>query len=355
MKPFLLFLLYISAACLSASQPTPPDWTNPTLRAERYPAGTYFTGFAAVSAGQYDSKETALTRLRQDARVEAIASIQVSVEQTIEHLLMNTHSNGNVSTAESMTLHSGIKTSIKDIPGLKVEVYENTKTGDLYAFAWVKAADLHRKLIRRIAVNVTKAENELLNAESCAQRGDKIQARNMAQSVSPLFDEIENDQFVVLSIQPATSDEELALQETQQLKKRFLTLTSELKNSLSLYIDCQADLIGKSYTTLKKVIQGQLSDLGVMFADTDKNTDYIISIVAETHTYNTTEYSSAKAYFVYVDAQVSIFRCADHKRIYENVFSEKGSHTFSYEQAARDAYQQLAPRLSQIIREQITQ
>ena len=354
MKRLLLFLFCMSPVWLSAAQPTPPDWVDPVLREERYPAGTYFTGFVSVSRNQYEDKEAAYARVRQEARVEAVASIQVSVEQTVEHFLQNTQNHGDVSTYEVMTMRSGIKTTIKDVPGLNVEVWENTKTGDICAFAWVKSADLYKKLMRRIAVNLSKAEAVLNSVETRAGSGDKMQARHMLAEISPILDGIENDQFIMLGIDATTTDEDLSLRESKQVKERFLSLTAKLKNSIAVCIDCTAELFGTSYMALKSEIQGALSDLGVMFVDDADRADWVIRITARAREYNKVDYGNASAYFVYTDAQISIEKTADGKRIYENSISEKGTHTLGYEQAARDAYEHLSVQLGGIVREQIT-
>ena len=336
-----------------ASKPIAPEWVDPELRQERYPVGTYYTGFASASQSQHEDKEKAYARARQEARVEAIASIQVSVEQTIDHLIQNTQSHGNVSTYEIMTMHSGIKTDIKDVPGLNVDVWENPKTGDIYAFAWVKSAELYKKLMRRIAVNLTKTETKIQNAETRAGSGDKMQARSMLADISLMLDGIDNDQLIMLSIDAATSDEDLSLQETKRVKERFLSLTTELQNGVAVCINCKADLFGTSYTALEGEIKGALSDLSVMFVDDAHLADRVITITAKVREYNKAEYGNAAVYTVYADAQISIDNRHKGKRVYENRISEKGCHTASYEQAARDAYKQISLRLSAIVRDHI--
>ena len=52
---------------------------------------------------------------------------------------------------------------------------------------------------------------------------------------------------------------------------------------------------------------------------------------------------------------ISIDKGSTGQRVYEDAISEKGGHTHNYEQAARQAYQDLSPKLSAIIQEQIRQ
>jgi hypothetical protein len=56
-----------------------------------------------------------------------------------------------------------------------------------------------------------------------------------------------------------------------------------------------------------------------------------------------------------VDASISIDKTVAGKRVYEDEISVKGSHTHNYEQAARQAYKDISPKISKIIKEQIQQ
>ena len=75
--------------------------------------------------------------------------------------------------------------------------------------------------------------------------------------------------------------------------------------------------------------------------------------MANAREYNKVELGGAANYFVYVDAQLTIDKIANGKRVLEDAVSEKGGHPLNYRQAALEAYKQLVPRLSEAIKEQI--
>lgn len=60
-------------------------------------------------------------------------------------------------------------------------------------------------------------------------------------------------------------------------------------------------------------------------------------------------------YFVYVDANIAVEKTATGQRIYENKISEKDGHTLNFKKAAREAYKEIAPQISAIIKEQVKQ
>ena len=332
-----------------------PDWVNPVAREEIYPAGVYYTGFASATVSKGEDKENVYERVRQNARVEAVASIQVSVEQTVERYMQNVQAHGEASTTDIMTSHAATHTSIKDMPGLRVELWENPKTGDVCAFAWVKTANLSRQLIRRIAANHAKAEVEMESIGAMVERGDKMQAKNSLPKIQTLLDDIENDQRVMLSIDAGVTDEDLAIGETNLLKKRYQALRADLKNGITIYLICNAYMFGQTYNALKGEIQGALSPMGCTFVRTDVGADWVITVTATAREYHKSDFGNVSTYFAYVDAKISIDKGVTGQRVYEDAISEKGGHTLSFEQAARQAYQDLSPKLSAIIKEQIRQ
>ena len=352
MKKLLIILLSVLSLTAVAQQ---PDWVNPVLREELYPVGSYYTGFASATVSKGEDKEKVYDRVRQNARVEAVASIQVTVEQTIERYIQKVQVNEDVSTKDIMTSKAAMRTGIKEIPGLKVEQWENPKTGEVYAFAWVKSSNLYRQLMRRIVANNAKAEVELEAIEAMTERGDKMQAKNNLPKIQTLIDDIENDQRIMLSIDANVTDEDMSVEETNRLKKRYQVLTADLKNGIYIYIGCQADLFGENYSALIGQIEAGLSSLGCSFVQNADEADWVITVTATAREYNKSDYGNVSTYFAYVDAKIAVEKGATGQRIYEDAISEKGGHTHNYVHAARQAYKDISPKISKIIQEQIQQ
>ena len=354
MQKFLLFFIVLFAAGMMAGNAA-PDWMDALKREELYPASKYYTGFATTTLQKGEEKTTVYDRVKQSARVDAISSIQVSVEQTVERYMQNTQSGNSISTTDIMTSYAKSHSCIKDVPGLKVEVWENPKTGEMSAFAYVNIADLSRRLMRRILTNAGKAETELQAVEDLVERGDKSQARDKLLALQSIFDNIEGDQRVLLSIDSNISDEDLAVEEVNTLNKKHQTLTADLKNGIAIYFDCKADMFGKNYNTLLKEIQSAISPIGCMFVDSPEASDWAIYVDASAREYHVDQFGDVTSFTSYVDATLSVDKTTVGKRIYENEISIKGSHTHNYEQAARDAYKKLSSQISDIIKEQIRQ
>ena len=349
-----LFTLFFSAIVM-ADKATAPDWRDALMREKLYPADKYYTGFASSKLEKGADKTALYDQVQQNARVAAVSSIQVTVEQTVERIMKNTQSQGTASTIDIMKSQAKSHTGIKDVPGLNVEVWENPKTGDVSAFACVKIADLSKRLMRRILTNTGKVETELQAVDNLIARGEKTRAREKLLVIQTMVNDLENDQRVMLCIDPNVTDEELGIDDVNKLKERYSTLTANLKNGIAIFLDCKADIFGANYMALKSEIQGALSPLGCSFVNSPKQSDWTISVTATAREYNTVNYGNLTTYFVFVDANVAIDKVATNQRIYENQISEKGNHTHNNEQAARDGYKKISPKLSAIIKEQIAQ
>ena len=89
--------------------------------------------------------------------------------------------------------------------------------------------------------------------------------------------------------------------------------------------------------------------------DSVEQADWKINLNANAREYNKVDLGGAANYFVYVDVQLAIDKLANGKRIYEDAISEKGGHTMNYEQAARQAYKDISPKISEILKKQIQQ
>ena len=149
------------------------------------------------------------------------------------------------------------------------------------------------------------------------------------------------------------TEESLMLAETRTLQQRLMAMVAQLKNALTICLKADAKIFSSAYPALQAELQGHLSKLGCSFVTDPSTADWVIDISAQAREYNTTTMGNVSTYFVYVDANVAITKTATGQRVYENVFSEKGGHTHNYEQAARDAYKYLLPKLRDVLDEQI--
>ena len=342
---------------MTATAQTVPEWYDSNMREMSYPAGQYFTGYSEGQRHSGESLEAAIKRVQDAARVEAVSTIRVHVKNTtVNQGLSQTLKTMEGTFRQSVREVSSATTTSVDvqIPGLKTDVYQ-TPSGIIAAFAWVKKSTLVRQLEKQITVCLTKIETSLDQVDLLVANGQKMQARQIAEETVPQFAEVDEFQKLLAAVDSDADEESLQLLETRKLQKRLIAYLAQLKNGINIYLVCNAYLFGTDYMPLKGEIQGELSKLGCTFVGSASQSDWAIYVTSTAREYNTVEYGGNKTYYVYVDVKVVIEKTSTKQRIYENQWSEKGGHTLSNEQAARAAYKEIAPKVSEIIKQQITQ
>lgn len=352
-----LLILLFSALSLTAFAQQ-PNWYTDSQRAANYPKAQYFIGIAYGQVRSGESVGSAMERLKIVARVDALSTIRVHVQN-------ETRSNMHSESLESIddwsetikeTMDSRTTTEVDlEIPGLQVEAWSNPNKNEVVAFAYIRKSTLCRQMDKQVTAGLTRIETILENANYLVANGQKLQAKEAIKKVVPLFSEVEQAQRILIVADPLSDAEMLQLAETKQLTQRYMSMVAELKNGLNIYLSCNAGMFATNYFSLKGEIQGELSKLGSTFVSNAEQSDWAIYVTASAREYNRADFGGTTSYFVYVDAQIVIEKIATGQRIYENAISEKGGHTHNFEQAARDAYKHISPKIIAIIKEQIKQ
>ena len=336
----------------------PPTWCDHDLRRLDYPDCEYFTGYAEGAPTGSERQEVATQRLKDAARVEALSTIRVHVKNnTTNNALSQTLRSSEGTFRQSMREFVSSTTTSVDmkIPGLQIESWRDPQTGTIYAFAYVKKSTLIRQLEKQITVVLTKVEISLDQVDQLIATGQKLQARSAAEKALPYFEEVDEAQKLLVAVDSDATEETLMLSETRTLQQRLMAMLAQLKNALTICLKADAKIFSTAYPALQEELKGALSPLGCNFVTDPSTADWVIDISAQAREYNTVTMGDVNTYFAYVDATVSITKTATGQRVYENIFTEKGGHTHNYQQAAREAYKYLTPKLRTAIELQVKQ
>ena len=359
MKKTLLTSLFCWAmTAFTAFAQMPPAWCDHDLRRIDYPDSEYFTGYAEGAPTGSERQEVATQRLKDAARVEALSTIRIHVKNnTTNNALSQTLRSSEGTFRQSMREFTSSTTTTVDmkIPGLQIESWRNPQTGTISAFAYVKKSTLIRQLEKQITVALTKVEMSLDQVDQLIATGQKLQARSAAEKALPLFTEVDEAQKLLVAVDTDATEETLMLSETRTLQHRLMAMVAQLKNALTICIKVHATAFDSPYPALQEELKGALSQLGCNFVTDPSTADWVIDISATAREYNKVATGNISTYFAYVDATISITKTAAGQRVYENMFTEKGGHTHNYQQAARDAYKYLTPKISQVVQEQVKQ
>lgn len=331
-----------------------PDWWNADSRQQLYPYGEWYSGFVEVEQQRGETIEKALTRAKDEARVEAASTIRMFVEKEITTTNRSVVLQTNKTFDERITEvfeSRGRMTVSMEIPGLKVESYQDPRTKIIAAFAYVSKKELIRKTEKQITVILTKIEYTLESVNAMIDRGDKVKARETAAGTLEQFAQLDELQKLLLAV--SDDSDALQLDESNRLKEQMLSLCSSLKHGIRICFQCVATLDGQLYPTLEKEIKGQLSDIGCEYVKSADLADWVIILNASTRQYNKNVTGSVTSYFSYVDAKLSIDKQATSQRIFEDEIHQKGGHTLSFAEAERAAYKDIIKPIAKTIKDLI--
>ncbi len=336
-----------------------PDWCNAASRKMHYPPEIWYTGYVEGEQQSGESLEKAMSRLKDAARVELVSTIRTSVEQTIQE---RTSSDLQQSTTyfeeeirDTYVSDTRISSSIRDIPGLKIEAYHNPNTKQIVAFAYLKRTTLINQLTRRVALELGKAESALSQAEIYINNGQKQQAQALLEQVSKQFEAVEEAQSLLVVVDDGADAELLQIDQLRDMKKTLSNLSAQVQNATRIYLYCDAQLFDSEYSMLVGKIRGDLSQLGVSFVNDAEQSNWAIFVEVSAREGKKLDYNGESIYYAYVDAQIRIIKTATGQHIYENIITEKDGHAEGYSQAALLAYRHITPKISEIIKQNIQQ
>lgn len=351
-KIFLITFSLLSFTVLAQE----PDWFDSKKRQAFYPTSTYFSGFAMDEISPNADVEKAMEHIKSAARVEAVSTIQIYVDNVKQD---NTRSESYQTMSkyveeiyQQFTSNTTLTTRM-DVPGLKVDGYK--KGNIIAAFAYIKKSDLKRQLEKQITMALTRIGTQLDNIDELINNGQKVEARTRIEPIVKDFMPIEQTQELLLAVDLNADAESLQLEETKALQQRYAKMQAALKNGIYIALHSTASLFDGSYDALPNIIKGDLSSLGCTFTENDAEADWIVTISSSAREYTKSTLGNTTNYYSYIDAQINVKKAKTGQIIYTDEFSVKGGDTRNYVLAAKTAYKEIAPKLSNAIKEHIQQ
>lgn len=193
----LITLLWFSQL---ASAQSSPDWINPLMREQSYPAKDYYTGFVSQTYQKSDSPESFSEKLKGSARAALSESIFVSIKSESSSNMTNV--NGE---SEDRYQKSTVTSSSLEAIGMKTEGYVDARKKVIYAFAYVKKRSLISHYygllsseMKRIETSVNRIENVEDRTEAYKRYNVELEALSVAKSYQTMLKYLDVSSEVVL-------------------------------------------------------------------------------------------------------------------------------------------------------------
>lgn len=336
-------LLLLAAFLRFNAQECPPEWI-------KYTHDGYFYDIQSDSNNLNLSETDFKNYLLNIARTNLAKQIKITVSDVAK--IDKTSVDGR--TSINYSSNTAFSTDI-DIKLAETKTLYNSATRKGYAIAYIDRDAACNYYKNGLTLIYNKINNSVVLADNFISTGFKGKAQTELETSLKHFDSVEEPLFwmnIFGSSQSELSDWQQRFNAMEQDIKQKL---SNLKHGTIIYLSCNADIFGKPYPTLQNELKGILAANGCSFTDNPADADWAIFIICAAKEYSNVKTGNFNSYFSYVDAQIEIDKVTTSQRIYEDEISVKGSHTFSYSEAAKTSYKELKQLIGKIIKENIEQ
>lgn len=186
------------------------------------------------------------------------------------------------------------------------------------------------------------------------KKGEKGQAKALIEKTLKQVEQIEIDRKRLTQMGETDDAEVPSLAQLQETKRYLTNKVNQLRYT-AIYITCAANLFGEDYMSFCEEVIGALTDFDVSFVDDEESAEWVVSVTAKAREHTKQEMNGMTTYYAYADAELSIVKTATGKHVCQKRLSEKGGHFRDYDKAAQEAYKYLIPKITAVIKEQISQ
>lgn len=328
MKKILIFFSLIVVCLLSMAQNYPSEW-------KKYTSDAYYHDIESA-----DTKQAALDR----ANSNLARQIQVRVSEVSKMGKKALNGQSSVYYESNKTLSTNVDMNLAESKS-----HYDDATGKHYVIVYINKSEACSFYEKEINMLIQNIDNAIAIADNYISTGFKQKARPELQKALQLFDNAAKPFFWlnVFGLEEYRLQRYLSvIHEKERIVKQRL---ADLEYGTTYCVVCDADLFGQRYPKLANEVKGELSAQGCNFVDDAASADYVIRINASAREYNTFN----GAYFIYVDAKVSVDKTATSQRIFEDEISVKGGHTLGYKEAGRDGYKKVSKDITKMLKENI--
>ncbi len=201
-----LFVL-LSSGMLCAQT---PSWVDFDSRKQQYPNAFWLTGFSISTLNKDKPVDEQLRTLTEIAKSELVESINVNISSTT-----SLHSEQTNNHFKQYFTQATLVKASADLTGLKTETWEDKKAKLLYAFAYIRKADLCNYNIARLKEKYSRVDALLSQAEQERKSGHNSAALQTYRDCLPLLREMEQRAKVIMALSQETLSVDIMSLETR--------------------------------------------------------------------------------------------------------------------------------------------
>ena len=172
----------------------------------------------------------------------------------------------------------------------EVKTYHNTTTGEIFAFAAVRHADLAAYYRRQINMDLSKAETAVAVSEELVSMGKKMSARRKVEEARKLIMEVYSNADLLAAVSTGIDDSDMQISRAGELNRTVERMLINLENSTFVFMDCRYEkrsarddaFGGIDPGILCEVIAQALNENNCSITDSRDEADYILTLITST-------------------------------------------------------------------------
>ena len=341
--------LFSSLLCLwcvllvpAYGQQMPAEWARYADRSR------YFHDFRTDHNSRSTSESLFCENLRQAAIVGLAQQIEVSVgsNSTTEKAAYDGRSHTTYHSTSTLSTSA-------DLQLVQTEVRYDRTTGEGVAIAWIEKQAARTHYFGEVQALFAEVGLIVRLAEGYAAEGYAHKASEELKGCEQKLERVEwlHSRLSLFGL----SEVELntITERRGQLVATIREHLKEWRHSLTVCVECGADLFGSPFVGFADRLKGGMAADGCNFVATTNGADWGIVVSASAREYNTRNVGGVVLYTAYVDATLTLTNCKTGQVVCADEVSVKGSHTVNYTQAARTAYADVQKKLLEKINEYI--
>ena len=265
-----------------------PEWTQSAYRQQHFPSQEWYVGYAfgRLTAGGNAANE--LAALERNALNRLAESIIVTVNSETS-LLRKSIQRGEIDET-STDYNQAIRTATTTTT-VRTDVvsYRDAATGDLYALATVRRADLAAFYSRQLNVDLSKAETAVGVSEQLAQAGKKISARQKVVEARKALADVYSYIDLLAAVSAGADHSDMQIERTGNLMRTVERLLIHLEQSTFIYMNCshekrsaKDDAFRTDPGILCGIIAQALTENDCAITESREEADYILTLVTST-------------------------------------------------------------------------
>ena len=203
--------------------------------------------------------------------------------------------------------------------------------------------DLVLYLQKRLDQKLIHARSYLNTSQSLLDEGEKAKARQQCEKANQELLAIRQIQDSIQKTDISIPSILLKQDETEALYNEVTTLSTQLAQAVTVYVESNEELFGKSVSIIADILKSKLAQNGCSFTE-EKRADYKILITAETRESS----STGSLVFCYADVSMELIDITKQRSLFNDSLSVKGGSS-SKEKAARKAMENAADQIMKSI------